>query len=239
MLYIPVESDYTTPVSLKRSLSDPEIYFPSAVRHSLIVAVNGMMPHEKISTASCSQGNWTHAEKPDKVIKNGHENDWECIVSKPSNPSQPDAPIGDTIGAPLQINVIQPTPNISPSHSLHSISRESKDSEAEPQHSENFAGIPFLIVPPSPIRVRRFSFSDNSLEHEEESEDTASLSETKIKLTQPDISITMTEPQEEEGDKDTPSTTKSRRKSRCVSRQASLQVILLLKIYSSIMKELC
>ena len=34
MLYIPVDTaaDYTTPVSLKRSLSDPEIYFPSAVR---------------------------------------------------------------------------------------------------------------------------------------------------------------------------------------------------------------
>ena len=27
-----VENDYNTPVSLKRSLSDPEIYFPSAVR---------------------------------------------------------------------------------------------------------------------------------------------------------------------------------------------------------------
>ena len=43
MLYIPLDSEYNTPVSLKRSLSDPEIYFPSpAVRHSLIVAVNGL-----------------------------------------------------------------------------------------------------------------------------------------------------------------------------------------------------
>ena len=54
MLYIPVETDYTTPVSLKRSLSDPEIYFPSSVRHSLIVAVNGILPHEKLSGASSS-----------------------------------------------------------------------------------------------------------------------------------------------------------------------------------------
>ena len=54
MLYIPVENDYNTPVSLKRSLSDPEIYFPSAVRHSLIVAVNGIAPHDKLSSSASS-----------------------------------------------------------------------------------------------------------------------------------------------------------------------------------------
>ena len=47
MLYIPVDSEYNTPISLKRSLSDPEIYFPSAVKHSLIVAVNGLFSRDR------------------------------------------------------------------------------------------------------------------------------------------------------------------------------------------------
>ena len=97
MLYIPVENtDYNTPVSLKRSLSDPEIYFPSAVRHSLIVAVNGILPHEKLSSSSSST---SRAE----------------VASHPPD-SQPAA----LTALQIDINVIQPTPNISPSHSLRS-----------------------------------------------------------------------------------------------------------------------
>ena len=116
MLYIPVESDYNTPVSLKRSLSDPEIYFPNAVRHSLIFAVNGIIPHEKMSIYSASAS---------------------------------------------KVNI-----QSSPSHSLGSISGDSKDLEP-PALGDNFAGIPFLIVPPSPVRARRVSFSYNSIKNKE------------------------------------------------------------------------
>ena len=183
MLYIPVENDYNTPVSLKRSLSDPEIYFPSAVRHSLIVAVNGIMPHEKLSTSSSST-----------------------------------CPGAETGGLQIDINVIQPTPNISPSHSLRSIGAESRDLEADISGSgvnENFAGIPFLIVPPSPVRIRRVSFSDTSIDNEEQEETLLSVTE----LASPEINITLSGLTELD---ETVATTAVRR-SRC-TRQASLQV---------------
>ena len=184
MLYIPVENDYNTPVSLKRSLSDPEIYFPSAVRHSLIVAVNGIMPHEKLSTSSSST-----------------------------------CPGLETAALQIDINVIQPTPNISPSHSLRSIGAESKDLEADissgPGVNENFAGIPFLIVPPSPVRIRRVSFSDTSIDNEEQEETLLSVTE----LASPEINITLSGLTELD---ETVATTAVRR-SRC-TRQASLQV---------------
>ena len=181
MLYIPVENDYNTPVSLKRSLSDPEIYFPSAVRHSLIVAVNGIMPHEKLSTSSSST-----------------------------------CPGVETAGLQIDINVIQPTPNISPSHSLRSFGAESKDLEADISGSgvkENFAGIPFLIVPPSPVRIRRVSFSDTSIDNEEEQEETLSVTEFS-----PEINITLS------GLSEVDETVTAVRRSRGVSRQTSLQV---------------
>ena len=180
MLYIPVENDYNTPVSLKRSLSDPEIYFPSAVRHSLIVAVNGIMPHEKLSTSSSST-----------------------------------CPGAETGGLQIDINVIQPTPNISPSHSLRSIGAESKDLEADISATggvnENFAGIPFLIVPPSPVRIRRVSFSDTSIDNEEPEE---TLSVTELS---PEINITLS------GVSEVDETVRAVRRSRC-TRQSSLQV---------------
>ena len=174
MLYIPVENDYNTPVSLKRSLSDPEIYFPSSVRHSLIVAVNGITPHEKL------------------------------LSSSSSSTSRADV----TGGLHIDINVIQPTPNISPSHSLRSFSADSKDLEADMSGSvhENFSGIPFLIVPPSPVRVRRVSFSDTSLDTEEQ-ELACSGSDLN-----PEINIS-------EVDETVPAV----RRSRC-TRQSSLQV---------------
>ena len=175
MLYIPVENDYNTPVSLKRSLSDPEIYFPSAVRHSLIVAVNGIMPHEKLSTSSSST-----------------------------------CPGAETAALQIDINVIQPTPNISPSHSLRSIGAESKDLEADMSGSgvnENFAGIPFLIVPPSPVRIRRVSFSDTSLDNEEQ-DDNVTCAGTEA----PEINICEVD-----------ETQSAVRRSRC-TRQSSLQV---------------
>ena len=180
MLYIPVENDYNTPVSLKRSLSDPEIYFPSAVRHSLIVAVNGIMPHEKLSTSSSST-----------------------------------CPGPETAGLQIDINVIQPTPNISPSHSLRSIGAESKDLEADISGAagvkENFAGIPFLIVPPSPVRIRRVSFSDTSIDNEEQEE---TLSVTELS---PEINIPLS------GVSEVDETVTAVRRSRC-TRQSSLQV---------------
>ena len=176
MLYIPVENDYNTPVSLKRSLSDPEIYFPSAVRHSLIVAVNGIMPHEKLSTSSSST-----------------------------------CPGAETAALQIDINVIQPTPNISPSHSLRSFSADSKDSEADLSGggvNENFAGIPFLIVPPSPVRIRRVSFSDTSIDNDSQDEALGCLAEIAPEINISEVDETVT----------------AVRRTRC-TRQSSLQVI--------------
>ena len=181
MLYIPVENDYNTPVKLKRSLSDPEIYFPTAVRHSLIVAVNGILPHEKLSSSSSSP---SRADvTPDTAL---------------------------TAGLHIDINVIQPTPNISPSHSLRSFSADSKDLEADISvggDNEKFSGIPFLIVPPSPVRIRRVSFSDTSLDNEEQ-DDNVTCAGTEA----PEINICEVD-----------ETQSAVRRSRC-TRQSSLQV---------------
>ena len=214
MLYIPVESDYTTPVSLKRSLSDPEIYFPSSVRHSLIVAVNGIMPHDKLTGSS------SKVEGPGTPLGSGY-----CQLSScgPETGAVPRTSIrseklsrnsaGETT-LQIDINVIQPTPNISPSHSLRSMSGDSRDLEAGNINAESFAGIPFLIVPPSPVRIRRVSFSDSSIDNAEE-EEMISLTEAA-----PEISVTEVEIENEEAET---SVTSARRRSRCV-RQASLQV---------------
>ena len=130
MLYIPVEHDYNTPVSLKRSLSDPEIYFPTAVKHSLIVAVNGLFSRER----------------RDPVPRLG------SCRRRPLCP--PRIEMEETLK--IDINVIQPTPNISPTCSMRSMSGESRDTEsADPENL--YAGIPLLIVPPSPTRVKIFS----------------------------------------------------------------------------------
>ena len=196
MLYIPVENDYNTPVSLKRSLSDPEIYFPSAVRHSLIVAVNGIMPHEKISPGSGSGVRGTGDS--DSVGGGGgpvtcqvshHGSEWSESTAAAVRTVKSDRNTRNSRETlQIDINVIQPTPNISPSHSLRSMSGDSKDLEvATNVTSDNFAGIPFLIVPPSPVRIRRVSFSDTSIDHTEvgEEEEMISLTETA-----PEIAIT-------------------------------------------------
>ena len=219
MLYIPVETDYTTPVSLKRSLSDPEIYFPSSVRHSLIVAVNGILPHEKLSGASSSPLRVT-GEGPGTPL-GGYSQLSSC---GPETGAVPRTSIrserlsrnsaGETT-LQIDINVIQPTPNISPSHSLRSISGDSKDLEAGAMNAESFAGIPFLIVPPSPVRIRRVSFSDSSIDNAEE-EEIIGLTEAA-----PEISVTEVVMEDEAETSVTSST--ARRRSRCV-RQASLQV---------------
>ena len=197
MLYIPVEND-NTPVSLKRSLSDPEIYFPSAVRHSLIVAVNGIMPPDKISSSSSS----THRINQDRSLGS-----CQLSIQESSRVQQRGL---ETLQ--IDINVIQPTPNISPSHSLRSMSAESRDVDPE-AGGDNFAGIPFLIVPPSPVRIRRVSFSDTSIDNADEEDEMISLAEIN-----PEISITGAA-----ADNSPSSSTTAKRRSRCV-RQASLQV---------------
>ena len=198
MLYIPVEND-NTPVSLKRSLSDPEIYFPSAVRHSLIVAVNGIMPPDKISSSSSS----THRINQDRSLGS-----CQLSIQESSRVQQR----GGLETLQIDINVIQPTPNISPSHSLRSMSAESRDVDPE-TGGDNFAGIPFLIVPPSPVRIRRVSFSDTSIDNADEEDEMISLAEIN-----PEISITGAA-----ADNSPSSSTTAKRRSRCV-RQASLQV---------------
>ena len=85
--------------------------------------------------------------------------------------------------------------------------------------ADNFAGIPFLIVPPSPVRIRRVSFSDTSIDNAE-FDDEEEGEEMMMMVTDaaPEIAIT-----EAAGARtETASSTRSRR-SRCV-RQASLQV---------------
>ena len=76
---------------------------------------------------------------------------------------------------------------------------------------ENFAGIPFLIVPPSPVRIRRVSFSDTSIDNEEQEE---TLSVTELS---PEINITLS------GVSEVDETGTAVRRSRC-TRQSSLQV---------------
>ena len=110
------------------------------------------------------------------------------------------------------------------------------------------SGIPFLIVPPSPVRVRRVSFSDHS------QSSTENLSVTTLPRwvgspwnlfifaqfppSNPDISISVTvDGEEEEGEEGgevedgktgskaaTGGSSSTQRRSRCV-RQASLQVL--------------
>ena len=219
MLYIPVENDYNTPVSLKRSLSDPEIYFPSAVRHSLIVAVNGIMPHEKLSSSTSSthrvneQKSPTIAAIPAPVptcqlsVHGPVETHANVRSVRSSDRTQNSS--GETLQ--IDINVIQPTPNISPSHSLRSISGDSKDLEPDANVNENFAGIPFLIVPPSPVRIRRVSFSDTSIDNNDEDDELISMADTNA----PEIAISDAT--------ETSTSVTAKRRSRCV-RQASLQV---------------
>ena len=214
MLYIPVESDYTTPVSLKRSLSDPEIYFPSSVRHSLIVAVNGIMPHEKLKADGGPPGGSPLGAGYCQLSSCGPETGAVPRTSTIRSEKLSRNSAGETT-LQIDINVIQPTPNISPSHSLRSMSGDSRDLEAGNVNAESFAGIPFLIVPPSPVRIRRVSFSDSSIENAEE-EEMISLTETA-----PEINVTEVGIEHEEAETSVMST--ARRRSRCV-RQASLQV---------------
>jgi hypothetical protein len=220
MLYIPLDSEYNTPVSLKRSLSDPEIYFPSpAVRHSLIVAVNGLFGRDTAAAAkgqssphsASNSGKLNHSGSA-AVLGNGGGHNGDVVGGgryhhhphyhhhhhhyhhRPHllTPSSPNSSSNNNIGngnsnrltrlklggivaaspgeenlLTIDINVIQPTPNISPSASLRSMSGESRDL-ADPSAlldpsppSTAYAGIPFLVVPPSPVRVRRVSFSEN------------------------------------------------------------------------------
>ena len=110
----------------------------------------------------------------------------------------------------IDINVIQPTPNISPSHSLRSFSADSKDSEADLSGggvNENFAGIPFLIVPPSPVRIRRVSFSDTSIDNDSQDEALGCLAEIAPEINISEVDETVT----------------AVRRTRC-TRQSSLQV---------------
>ena len=217
--YFQVENDYNTPVSLKRSLSDPEIYFPSAVRHSLIVAVNGIMPHERPvanGTALARSLNGvqsTAGTGGDAVAKTSRSKSDRYLPSQASRG-------GGESSLQIDINVIQPTPNISPSHSLRSFSVEDRDA-LDPgafSGSDTFAGIPFLIVPPSPVRIRRVSFSD----HSQSSGDDENIS-LCVPGTAPDISISGVQDEEENVAAST--STASQRRARCV-RQASLQVML-------------
>ena len=205
MMLFQVENDYNTPVSLKRSLSDPEIYFPSAVRHSLIVAVNGILPHDRpLPPAGASARSLSDdRSSPGEGGGGGGGARGRTLIQAPRHR-------GGETGNSLQIdiNVIQPTPNISPSHSLRSFStedREAADSIA------TFAGIPFLVVPPSPVRTRRVSFSDHSLSSEENI--------SMLVPTNPDISISAAAG---EGEGSAPGSAAVQRR-RCV-RQASLQV---------------
>ena len=205
-----MENDYNTPVSLKRSLSDPEIYFPSAVRHSLIVAVNGILPHDRPQPPAGAASARSLTDDRSSPGPGGGEGGGEGGGARGRTLIQAPRPRGGETGNSLQIdiNVIQPTPNISPSHSLRSFStedRENADSIA------TFAGIPFLVVPPSPVRTRRVSFSDHSVS----SDDNISM----LVPTNPDISISVAA---EEGEGSAPSSTATQRR-RCV-RQASLQV---------------
>ena len=210
--YSQVENDFNTPVSLKRSLSDPEIYFPSAVRHSLIVAVNGILPHDRQNGAASAR-----SLNGDKICNGGAGSTETTTLLKSSTHSKSDRylqprPPQDGADGSLQIdiNVIQPTPNISPSQSLRSFSVEDRDALSSTGR-ETFAGIPFLIVPPSPVRNRRVSFSD----HSQSSEDAVSLGVPG----HPNISISVVHDEEPAGG----GAVAAQRRSRCV-RQASLQV---------------
>ena len=74
-------------------------------------------------------------------------------------------------------------------------------------------------MPPSPVRVRRVSFSDNSIDNEETTDDAISISENP--QNNPDISISVAA---DGNGGDAENVVASKRRSRCV-RQASLQVI--------------
>ena len=168
-----MENDYNTPVSLKRSLSDPEIYFPSAVRcaynikvernsgtekakshflrHSLIVAVNGIVP-QVWTLLNLSQTNPDYSQDrkpPESRSLNGDSNHGGKNGGDgrgggggdrrggggggqgPRSVRSTDRgflPLsGDSSQLQIDINVIQPTPNISPSHSLRSFSVEERE----------------------------------------------------------------------------------------------------------------
>ncbi len=247
MLYIPLDSEYNTPVSLKRSLSDPEIYFPSpAVRHSLIVAVNGLFGggggsgggrdsnnrhHHNInnnnnnnsnhrfnhggglggSTAAlggssggiCSANmeassgataryhhhhhHYHHHHRPHLLnnIANAGSSSNNIIINSSTAAGTGAARFtrlqvsgsaaaagggGEENSLQIDINVIQPTPNISPSASLRSMSGDSRDL-ADPPLEASYAGIPFLVVPPSPVKVRRVSFSEDDVSFAEDDEE--------------------------------------------------------------------
>jgi hypothetical protein len=210
ILSLQVENDYNTPVSLKRSLSDPEIYFPSAVRHSLIVAVNGILPHERPAPpgppGGPGGGGGPGPGGPDGGLRHARsKSDRHLPAGKSAQGTAGDNSLQ------IDINVIQPTPNISPAHSLRSFSIEDRNAV---NPGETFAGIPFLIVPPSPVRVRRVSFSDHSVESSDEND-------SRVESSNPDISISAAPDEEcQQG-----ASTTAHRRARCV-RQASLQVIL-------------
>ena len=167
MLYIPVDSDYNNPVSLKRSLSDPEIYFPSAVRHSLIVAVNGIVPNKDkpasphVTTARVNGEPRCPGRRPASLRARPTGRRAVMGEIRPAATlaipgSKSGDPAGQESNLQININVIQPTPNISPSCSIRSISGESKDLGIDPPANpqpDTLAGIPFLVVPPSPVKV--------------------------------------------------------------------------------------
>ena len=148
MLYIPLDSEYNTPIALKRSLSDPEIYFPSAVKHSLIVAVNGLLSSTArsggggaggISGDRRSTSGLPVAALNGSVIGGGGEKSGGgglgaasvnggtgSIVVAAAHHHKEKAMSAKTIRPPsrreetlqIDINVIQPTPNISPTCSI-------------------------------------------------------------------------------------------------------------------------
>ena len=154
MLYIPLDhaNEYNTPIALKRSLSDPEIYFPSAVKHSLIVAVNGLLSARNATTGVFSYGsghminggsNNSHGGSFVGSITTGGDHNHYQINGGGSNGSNGGSVVVTThhpvkekamsaksaIRPPLRrestlqidINVIQPTPNISPTCSMRKV----------------------------------------------------------------------------------------------------------------------
>merc|ERR1740137_442251 len=108
------------------------------------------MPHEKMSISSSSASRINGEKGQHSILSTDSQartNRNERFLTTIPPPQTSETTLQ------IDINVIQPTPNISPSHSLRSISGDSKDLDPTPL-GDNFAGIPFLIVPPSPVRVR-------------------------------------------------------------------------------------
>jgi hypothetical protein len=138
MLYIPLDSEYNTPIALKRSLSDPEIYFPSAVKHSLIVAVNGLLNARGgsgndrrmggvlsssghiIGTGTNGVGSHGGSFVGSLTTTLNDQNGSVIMTAKEKVMSAKSirAPLRREETLQIDINVIQPTPNISPTCSM-------------------------------------------------------------------------------------------------------------------------